>query len=82
MDQLPHIPSVYGFAFETATMLFIIASYILKLKYYLDWKNKLKRLYIEIAILISSIITFFTRAYLPNISLNSILFIMFLMYRT
>lgn len=83
VNDIGHIPSAYGFMFETATMLFILVSYVLKISFYTDWRQRLKKLWTQFAIVALSVAGFcFRDYYTSTFNVNSFLFIVFLIYRT
>jgi hypothetical protein len=83
VNDIGHIPSVYGFLFETATMVFILVSYVLKIIFYTDWRERLQKLWIQFAIVLVSVAGFVFRGYyFSSFNVNSFMFIVFLIYRT
>jgi hypothetical protein len=82
INDVPKLPSYFGFIMETFTMLLINGSYYIKVQYYKDRVRRMKRFYIMMSIVCLSVVCFIFRSHLLNTQLNSLFFIIFLMYRT
>lgn len=82
INDVPKLPSYYGFIMETFTMLLINGSYYVKIQYYKDRRMRMQRFYILMSIVVVSVICFLLRGHLLNTHFNSFFFIVFLMYRT
>ena len=82
INDVPKLPSFYGFIMETFTMLLVNGSYYIKVQYYKDRRRRMQRFYIMMGIVCLSIFCFIVRSHLLNTHFNSFFFIIFLMYRT